>query len=164
MRNKEVRLMLFPAKEFYGRLRDLESNCKVARANNPKLSTQVRYGTKDLILMVKNKDETRYSQRDILTYGYVQDINLQKRNRNRDDLVSPPKGRNNLTQYTNSRCDEISKNVTKRKVTSPGQSPSYKKTKSIADELEEIDPFIPEYLKRVSNPLVAPSDHVTSPK
>ena len=94
IRNNSIIVMLFPAREFYGRLRDLESNCKIARFNNPKLVTQIRYGEKDLILMTKNRDEKKYIQRDIYSYGDIQNVKITKRKiQTRDAKKSPPKGR-----------------------------------------------------------------------
>ena len=68
-----IKYMLFWA---CNRNRELEMQCKVARTINPKLRTQVRLGRRDLVLLVKEKDDKKWNEVNVDYFGHLPDFDF----------------------------------------------------------------------------------------
>ena len=84
--------------QFFDRVRVLENNCwkarNLAKREGRRLRTQVRIGYKDMELLIKEGEETRWRQVDLDHFGSLPAANLQAS----DTLLSamsdsPPRGR-----------------------------------------------------------------------
>ena len=86
-RNREARVLMYTPREYYSRITALEALCKVERAKDKELRTQIRIGEWDIELHIKKLGDSGWTKRSPLMFGSIPEPELE------DKIRSPPKGR-----------------------------------------------------------------------
>ena len=76
----------------FNRNRELETKYKVARTMNPKLRTQVRLQRRDLVLLVKEKEEKKWTEVNVDYFGRHLDFNFNNMEMSPGNPEWRPKG------------------------------------------------------------------------
>ena len=74
--NKRIRLIKFVPPWAFERNREIETQCRMAREEDPNLQTQIRLGLNDLILKIKTKGDSYNRSFPLNYFGDIPPLNF----------------------------------------------------------------------------------------